>query len=271
MSYQTGVVEALRDQGLELGFCPGWETRGSPVFWPQGAVVHHDADPDRWTTAPGIFISGRPDLAGPLCNTALAATGKVWLVAAGRANHAGTGGWRGLVGNSTVWGTEAQNAGTGQTWPDEQIDAYVRLHQALAEFYRWPAGAEMVCRHAEWAPTRKIDPWGPWEDGHRWEFDASHFRALIATPTLEEDPLAALNDDQVDALIGAVQEINGVGAAFGQPARPALRELVIAENRRTRRMLLDVIAATAKAAGVDPARIRQQLRPETRAALDKVD
>lgn len=270
MSYQTGVVEAFRDHGLELGFCPGWETRGSPVFWPQGAVAHHDAVEARWSTPPGLLISGRPDLAGPLCNTALASTGKVWLVAAGRANHAGTGSWRGLVGNSTVWGTEAQNAGTGQTWPDAQIDAYVRLHQALVEFYRWPAGAEMVCRHAEWAPSRKIDPAGPWEDGHRWEFDASHFRARIAHP-LEEDPMAALSDDQLDALLGAVQEINGVGAAYGQPARPPLRDVVHDEGRRTRRMLLDVIDATSKAAGIPAEKIRQHLKPETRAALDKVD
>lgn len=177
MSYQTGVVEAFRDHGLTLGFCPGWETRGSSVFWPRGHVCHHDAIASRWSTPPGLLFSGRSDLAGPLCNTALDATGKVWLVSAGRANHAGTGSWRGLVGNSTVWGTEAQNAGTGQVWPDAQIDAYVRLSAALAEYFGF--SAEMVCRHAEWT-SRKIDPAGPWEDGHDWSRDASHFRALVA-------------------------------------------------------------------------------------------
>lgn len=177
MPYQTGVVEALHDHGLTVGYCPGWQTRGSSSFNPRGHVVHHDAG-NNWTTPPGILIAGRSDLPGPLCNFALGRDGKVWMVAAGRANHAGTGSWRGLVGNSFVWGTEANNRGTGEMWPDVQIDAYVRLCAATCEFSGF--SAEMVCRHAEWAPSRKIDPAGPWEDGHDWSRDASHFRALVA-------------------------------------------------------------------------------------------
>lgn len=220
MSYHTGVVEALRDHGLHLGFCPGWETRGSSTFWPQGHVCHHDAVASRWTTPPGLLIAGRSDLAGPLCNTALQADGTVWLVAAGRANHAGTGSWRGLVGNSTVWGTEAQNAGTGQEWPDAQIAAYARLSAALGEYFGF--SAEMVCRHAEWT-TRKIDPWGPWQDGHRWEQHMSHFRALVARPNTGDDDLTK---EEHDMLVAIHQELFGTGAAFGQPARPAMRERI---------------------------------------------
>lgn len=268
MSRHTGVVEALRDHGLNLGFCPGWETRGSSTFWPQGHVCHHDAIASRWATPPGLLISGRPDLAGPLCNTALEADGTVWLVAAGRANHAGTGSWRGLVGNSTVWGTEAQNAGTGQEWPDAQIDSYVRLSAALGEYFGF--SAEMVCRHAEWT-SRKIDPWGPWQDGHRWELHMSHFRALVARGGEAPDFMASIDENEKKALFGAVQEINGVGAAYGQPARPALRDVIVDENRRTRRMLLDVIDAVATVSGIDPVKVRARLKPETRAALDRVD
>lgn len=176
MPYQTGVVEALRDHGLTVGFCPGWETRGSSSFDPKGHVVHHDAG-SPWTTPPGLLIAGRSDLPGPLCNFALGSEGKVWMVAAGRANHAGSGSWRGLVGNSSVWGTEANNRGTGEMWPDVQIDAYARLCAATCDYSGF--SAEMVCRHAEWT-TRKIDPAGPWEDGHDWSRDASHFRALVA-------------------------------------------------------------------------------------------
>jgi len=187
--YQTGVVEALRDHGLDLGFCPGWETRGSPSFNPRGHVVHHDAG-GNWATPPGILIEGRPPgpnyLPGPLCNFALGRDGKVWMVAAGRANHAGTGSWRGLVGNSSVWGTEANNRGTGEMWPDVQIDAYARLCAATCDFSGFTA--EMVCRHAEWT-SRKIDPAGPWEDGHDWARDMSHFRALIAQGGNTDMPL----------------------------------------------------------------------------------
>ena len=177
MPYQTGVVEALQDHGLIVGYVPGWETRGSSSFNPKGHVVHHDAG-SHWTTPPGILIAGRADLPGPLCNFALGRDGKVWIVAAGRANHAGLGSWKGLVGNSSVWGTEANNAGTGEEWPDVQIDAYARLCAATYDYSGFTA--EYVCRHAEWAPTRKIDPAGPWEDGHDWSLDASHFRALVA-------------------------------------------------------------------------------------------
>ena len=185
MPYQTGVVEALRDHGLTVGFCPGWETRGSSSFNPRGHVVHHDAG-GNWATPPGILIGGRSDLPGPLCNFALGRDGKVWMVAAGRANHAGTGSWRGLVGNSTVWGTEANNRGTGEVWPDVQIDAYARLCAATCDFSGFTA--EMVCRHAEWT-SRKIDAWGPWEDGHDWSRDMSHFRALIAQGGNTDMPL----------------------------------------------------------------------------------
>lgn len=260
MSRHTGVVEALRDHGLTLGFCPGWETRGSSVFWPQGHVCHHDAVAARWTTPPGLLIAGRPDLAGPLCNTALEADGTVWLVAGGRANHAGTGSWRGLVGNSTVWGTEAQNAGTGQEWPQEQIDAYVRLSAALAEYFSF--SAEMVCRHAEWT-TRKIDPAGPWADGHDWSRDMSHFRALVAQGGTD----LPLNDADLFS-IGVIvkRSLDDADVATG-----ADLDTIKAEVRADRRMTLDLVEAISAEAGVDPAKVRARLKPETRAALDKVD
>ena len=220
VSYHIGVVEALRDHGLTVRFVAGWETRGSSTFWPQGHVVHHDAIPTTWHFPPGILIRGRSDLPGPLCNFALARDGTVWMVAAGRANHAGSGSWRGLVGNSSVWGTEANNAGTGQTWPDAQVDAYVRLCAATCDYSGFTA--EMVCRHAEWT-TRKIDPWGPWQDGHRWELHMSHFRALVARPNTGDNDLT---DEEHDMLVAIHQELFGTGAAFGQAARPPIRERI---------------------------------------------
>lgn len=197
MGYQTGVVEALRDHELDVRTVPGWERRGSSSFNPRGHVVHHDAIPTRWQTPPAILIDGRSDLPGPLCNFALNTYGTVYVVAAGRANHAGSGSWRGLVGNSSVWGTEAQNAGTGQVWPDEQIQAYVRLCAATADFSGFTA--EMVCRHAEWT-SRKIDPAGPWADGHDWSRDASHFRALVANGGSQTTGgFGTMTDAEIDA------------------------------------------------------------------------
>ncbi len=253
MPYQTGILAALRDHGLDARTVPGWETRGSSSFAPRGHVVHHDAIPTRWQTPPAILIAGRSDLPGPLCNFALNAWGTVYVVAAGRANHAGTGGWRGLSGNSSVWGTEAQNAGTGQTWPDEQIDAYVRLCAATCDYSGF--SAEMVCRHAEWT-TRKIDPAGPWDDGHDWSRDMSHFRALVASggkSTGDDD----LTDEEHDMLVAIHQELFGTGAAFGQPARPSLRERIERVNEKvglTRR----IARAVAHKVGVTQPEIDSQ-------------
>ena len=81
----------------------------------------------------GTVINGRPDLNGPLCNVLLARNGDCYIIAAGTANHAGTGGWRGLSGNSSVLGIEAENNGVGEPWPAHQIDAYVRLCAAMCD------------------------------------------------------------------------------------------------------------------------------------------
>lgn len=156
MGYQTGILPVLQDWGLEVVEVPGWRTRGSSSFDPHGHVLHHDVIGPT-STVPGMIVNGRPDLAGPLCNFWLDRGGRVHLVAAGRANHAGEGSWRGLSGNSSVWGTEMNNLGTpSDPWPDAQLDAMVRLAAATADYSGFDAS--MVCGHKEWAPTRKIDP-----------------------------------------------------------------------------------------------------------------
>jgi hypothetical protein len=160
MPYQPGVVEAIRDWGLTVHLVPGWQTRGDDFFHPDGHVFHHDVIGDQAGThdhVPTIIIAGRPDLAGPLANFWLERDGDVHVVAVGEANHAGEGGWRGLSGNATVWGTEMNNLGTpADPWPDVQIEAAQRLAAATADFSGFPIAN--VCGHKEWAPTRKIDP-----------------------------------------------------------------------------------------------------------------
>ena len=101
----------------------GWQNRGSSTN-PSGVVCHHTASAAGGDhPALGTVINGRPDLNGPLCNVLLARNGDCYIIAAGTANHAGTGGWRGLSGNSSVLGIEAENNGVGEPWPAHQIDA----------------------------------------------------------------------------------------------------------------------------------------------------
>lgn len=181
------LADALRAHGLVVQEVPGWETRGSSSFAPRGVVCHHTAShAGSDHPALGIVTNGRPDLAGPLCNVLLARNGDCYVVASGRANHAGTGGWRGLTGNSSVLGIEAENNGVGEPWPAQQVTAYIRLCAAMCDAGGFDAST--VCYHREWAPTRKPDPAGPGfpTDGNQW-------RAKVA---LELAAPAPLTDDQ---------------------------------------------------------------------------
>lgn len=153
----TGIAQRLRDAGLSVVECAGWQTRGSSSFDPRGSVDHHTAGPATGD-APSLntCINGRPDLAGPLCNVLIGRnpTNTCYVISAGRANHAGSGGWHGLSGNSSVYGIERENVGTAaEPWRPDQTDAAARAHAALI---RGRAEADMVCRHQEWT-SRKID------------------------------------------------------------------------------------------------------------------
>ena len=160
MPRDTGIADRLRAKGLKVVEVNGWRTRGSETFHPRGSVDHHTAGP-RTGNAPSlnICINGRPGLPGPLCNVLIGRDNTCYVIAAGRANHAGLGGWAGLQGNASVFGIERENVGTGaEPWTLEQYDVAAKAHAALIEAH----GGEwrLVCEHKEWAPRRKIDAFG---------------------------------------------------------------------------------------------------------------
>lgn len=151
-----GIADRLRDAGLNVVEVAGWQTRGSEDFDPKGSVDHHTAGA-RLGNAPSlqICVTGRSDLPGPLCNVLVARDNTCYVIAAGRANHAGEGGWAGLTGNSSMYGVERENVGTtDEPWRPDQTLTAAKVHAALI---RTRATFDKVCRHAEWAPTRKID------------------------------------------------------------------------------------------------------------------
>lgn len=154
--HDTGIADRLRAAGITVVEVPGWRTRGSSTFTPRGLVDHHTAGP-RNGNAPslGICTNGRSDLPGPLCHVLVGRDNTCYVVAAGRANHAGTGGWKGLSGNSSVYGVERENVGTiTEPWRPDQTETACRVAAALI---RGRAGADMVCAHREWSPGRKPD------------------------------------------------------------------------------------------------------------------
>jgi hypothetical protein len=172
MAMADWLDEKLLERGLDVVEYRGWETRarpGGPLFNPRGVVCHHTGP---WSTVSGMVqlcINGRSDLPGPLCQVVLDPGGVCHLIAAGRSNHAGAGGWRGLSGNSSVLGIEAIHSGSRATpWPAVQVEAFVRCAAAMADGLG--VDAEMVCGHREWTSS-KIDPIG---------LDMDDFRAGVA-------------------------------------------------------------------------------------------
>lgn len=80
-----------------------------------------------------------------------------------RAHHAGGGMWGNDTDlNSSSIGIELDNNGTTDPWPEEQIDALIKLLDYLKDAYRIPQ-ANFI-GHMDYAPARKIDPsrfpWG---------------------------------------------------------------------------------------------------------------
>lgn len=186
MAFDTGIASRLRGKGLTVVEVSGWQTRGSSNFSPRGSVDHHTAG-GASGNAPslGICINGRSDLPGPLCNVMVGRDNACYVVAAGRANHAGTGGWHGLSGNSSVYGVERENVGTtAEPWRADQTDAAARCHAALIE---GKADARNVCEHKEWAPTRKAD--AHTVSGDQMRSLVTHYLGTT-TPPEEEDDMA---------------------------------------------------------------------------------
>lgn len=163
----SNLPQILREAGLKVVEIDGWQRRGRPSstggFAPVGVLCHHTA------TGPSVSVSavlnllvrGRSDLPGPLCHLGLGRDGTVYVIAAGRANHAGQAKASGTVaagdGNSLYIGIEAFNDGRGEPWPKEQYDAYVTLCAVLSAKVTGNS-AQTVRAHKETSVTGKIDP-----------------------------------------------------------------------------------------------------------------
>lgn len=174
MAFQlTWMPTVLQAAGLKVAEVQGWPNRGrAEMGTVRGVMCHHTG-----TAAPGnmptlnLLINGRSDLPGPLAQLGLGRDGTYYVIAAGRANHAGSGTWQGVTtGNSSFIGIEAENAGTpAEPWPGVQLDAYQRGVAALLK--RIGQGADWCVAHREWAPGRKPDP---------HSIDMAGFRRLVA-------------------------------------------------------------------------------------------
>lgn len=234
MPRQLRIADALRAEGCTVNEVPGWEQRGSQAFDPVGLIVHHTAGPARGD-APSlkVCIEGRSDLPGPLCHVLLARSGVCHIIAAGRAQHAGTGSWKGATGNSRFFGIEAENTGVGEPWRPVQLDAFIRSSAALLRLTG--NGPEWIAGHREYAPRRKIDPAG---------VDLDDFRRQVA---------ARLSSHQEDDLTPEqAQMLKDVHAVLTDMKDPkAILPVVTAARDNTNR-LRRMVRLVAGKVGVNP-------------------
>ena len=207
----TWLAKVLEDAGLKVSPVEGWETRGrgdmGEVF---GIICHHTGTenpkrlnmPTLRSLRDGRKKSAKLEaLPGPLAQLGLARDGTYFVIAAGRAIHAGDGSFQGVSGNRRFIGIEAENEGSmgDFPWPAVQLDAY---HRGVAAILKHLGkDATFCCGHKEYAPKRKPDP----------NLSMKDFRQAVQAildgtappppiiPDVEPQPLA------------------------GQPARPTLR------------------------------------------------
>jgi hypothetical protein len=185
-----GIADRLRGAGLEVVEVDGWQTRGADTLVARGGVDHHTAGaPPSYGNAPSLEICtfGRPDLAGPLCQVLQGYDGTCYVIASGKANHAGNGGWRGLSGNSSVYGIERENDGYAPPQPGQHEAAAVAWSALLTDNPYGPIDAGMVCGHKEWT-NQKID---------FHDLDYEWFRYQIGEPRQEGDPMAGYKPKQL--------------------------------------------------------------------------
>lgn len=259
------LADVLKDAGLKVAEQPGWMTRGKANVGPiKGVMCHHTAGGlEGNMPSLRVVTEGRPDLSGPLSQLCLGRDGTFFVVAAGRANHAGRGSWQGVTsGNTHFVGIEAENSGhkpphaRGETWPAVQMEAYARGVAALLRHV--DAGADMCCGHGEYAlpAGRKNDPlFDP-------PMTMAAFRAQVQAhldgtapppvpiPAVDARDRPTLRRDAEGPLVAELQRKVGAGAdgVFGPKTEAAVRAF-----QRARGLVPDGIVG-----------------PKTWAALDRV-
>jgi hypothetical protein len=157
------LPDVLLAEGLKVAKVPGWENRGRGDVGPTlGVLCHHTAGP-KTGNMPSLrtIIEGRADLPGPLAQLGLGRDGTYYVVASGKANHAGAGSWRGVTtGNMSFIGIEAENTGKADDipWPAVQVEAYQRGVAAILKHLG--LSADCCAGHKEYAlpAGRKQDP-----------------------------------------------------------------------------------------------------------------
>jgi hypothetical protein len=167
------IADIVRAAGCEVrvnDINEGWERRsrssGGFDAAPLGVQWHHTASSASVNSDLSYMINGSPD--EPVGNVLIDRDGIWWPIAGGAANTSGKGGpntfSRGTCpkdsGNTRLFSLEIANGGTGEEWPQVQIDSAFRGSNALNAAFG--NQADDVVTHAlglgDGYTDRKIDP-----------------------------------------------------------------------------------------------------------------
>lgn len=200
-------------------------------FTPVGTMSHH-------TAGSSLHVQGLQEgysFPGPLCNVAIDVDGSVHVITDGRANDSGNGSGkvleevrrdvapsgdaraRGLSdttsGNPWFYDVEVVNDGAGQTYPDVQLGAHIRVLAAIHDHHGWPAARAI--HHREWT-RRKVDM--SWRGDLRGRLAAQVGTAGTVTPAPapdQEDDLMAMDPKERKELLRDMALAVHGGEAFG--------------------------------------------------------
>lgn len=212
--WQRDLANVLRAAGLRVVEVKGWKNAGrvhpdgQPAltfpFNPHAIVMHHDASAKGPTPGEPAYIQhGRPPSdPGPLSQLWLSYDGTWYVIAAGRANHAGLGFTTGTIdrdqGNRDAIGVEWDHT-TGEAVPPATYASMVTGLAALLKMLgAHPAGG--LVGHLEYARPkgRKNDPDAKAVPMDRLRADVTKAMGHPAPPppTPEDD----MTPEQLDAL-----------------------------------------------------------------------
>jgi hypothetical protein len=204
----TQLAAIARRTGFPVVEVKGWKTRGRPGGMSDVRTItcHHTANGGARGNYPSLRVvrDGRPGLPGPLAQYGLGIAGTIYVIAAGKSNHAGTSRSVDYL-NSHAVGIEAEAVGIPGTkgdWPPAQMDAYARLCAALVDELGLTA-ADVRGHKETCAPVgRKSDPSFAM-DAHRRRIAAVNLKIKPA----QEDSDMKLTDEvdltpQAEKLLG---------------------------------------------------------------------
>lgn len=272
MSRLLWLADVARTTGYPVVEQDGWKNRGDDTMNPRplGGMYHHTAgkyNDETELNYPSLdtVTYGRPDLNGPLAHYGVGFDGTIYVVASGKANHAGEGEWPGIAGNTDLIGVEPEHPGDpDEPWPWQQRESVRGLFAAVAHHLDYPAvGTETInsfvlIGHKEWAPDRKSDPVATDMDEER--AITNSYKGNPDMP-ISEETIAAISEkvtaDVLAALTSPITK-SKVGEAIHRYAGAYVGEDQVADNfQRTIlriekhvKTLLDAQASTDLVVGV---------------------